>query len=1099
MNVLIVDDNATNRKLLRAQLEAEGLAVSEATDGVEALAALGRGQIEAVISDILMPNMDGFRLCLEIRKLPHLSALPFIIYTNTYDSPVDRQLAQSVGADGYVVKPGPVAMIMDALRDATRQGATRFGAKKITGDTVYVLKQYNESLVGKLEERNIELTMRNEALQQAERQLRLQSKALETAANAIIITDRSGTIQWANPAFTRLTGYAPEEVLGKTPRVLKSGRQDQAFYRGLWQTILSGQTWQGEFINRRKDGNLYHGEQTITPVRSEAGTITHFIGIMTDVTARKRVEEELRVTHEKLRQLLAHSPVVIYTLKIDGQNPVPVVVSDNIQRLLGVSVAESTRYQWWFDSLHPEDRDRVLAVVGEGMQGQGYSTEYRVRHKDGSYRWVEDNNRVIRDASGEPKEAVGVWTDITERKSAGEALRASEERFRQLAENINEVFWMTDPLKNQMLYISPAYEKIWGRTCDSLYQSPHDWLEAIHPEDRERVLRDAMTKQASGEYDETYRIRRPGGEVRWIRDRAFPIRDAAGEVYRVVGTAEDVTARKEAEQRLSAHHAVTQVLTEAATLADAAGKILPIICRNLQWDVGELWTVDPARRRLRCVEIWHPPSTEFNEFVAFSRAATFAAGEGPPGRVWESGRASWIADVTQESDLPGKALLMRIGLRSGIAFPIKLRNETFGVIDFFSAQIRPPDEELLAMFATVGSQIGQFIKRRRMEEQFRQSQKMEAFGQLAGGVAHDFNNILAVIMGYTSLLLENEDIEAGAKDEMRQVYAAGERAANLTRQLLTFSRKREMEAHPLDLNAVIANMIKMLGRIIGEDIKLQCNYASNLPTVQADEGMMEQVLMNLAVNARDAMAGGGQLIIDTRRAVIDAAAVQRNPQARAGEFVCVSVRDTGCGMTPEIQARIFEPFFTTKGVGKGTGLGLATVYGIVQQHQGWQEVESQVGAGTVFKVFLPASTRAEAAAERAVAETKARGGSETILLVEDELALRTLARLVLQRHGYRVLEAGTGAEALAVWEQHDGKVDLLLTDMVMPEGMTGRELAKQLQTQRPELKVIYTSGYSLDAEGTAFRLRQTQAFLQKPYNPQKMIKLVRETLDGGAA
>jgi len=387
-------------------------------------------------------------------------------------------------------------------------------------------------------------------------------------------------------------------------------------------------------------------------------------------------------------------------------------------------------------------------------------------------------------------------------------------------------------------------------------------------------------------------------------------------------------------------------------------------------------------------------------------------------------------------------------------------------------------------------------ERKKIEAQFLQSQKMEAFGQLAGGVAHDFNNILAVIMGYSTLLMEDEGVEEGIKEHLKQVYSAGERAANLTRQLLTFSRKKEMELSPLDLNEVIANITKMLGRIIGEDIKLQWNYGSNLPTVQADEGMMEQVLMNLAVNARDAMPKGGQLTIGTARVTADTAHVQNNPEARAGECICLSVQDTGCGMTQEVKARIFEPFFTTKGVGKGTGLGLATVFGIVKQHRGWVEVESEVGVGTTFKVFLPATPVAAAAAEKATAQTQIRAGTETILLVEDEVALRGLTKLVLQRFGYRILEAASGVEALSVWEEHGTQIDLLLTDMVMPDGLTGRELARQLLARKPDLKVIYVSGYSMDSDGTAFRGREAGAFLQKPYQSQKLAQAVRDCLDG---
>ncbi|HXT39796.1 MAG TPA: PAS domain S-box protein, partial [Candidatus Angelobacter sp.] len=851
-----------------------------------------------------------------------------------------------------------------------------------------------------------------------------------------------------------------------------------------------------EVIQHQRTANalrVLHGELDKRVQRRTAELVTANKALNAEIDERKRAEEGLRRSEGRSREMLENLELIAMTLDTSG---VVTFCNDYLLRLTGWKREEIIGADW-FETFIPETdtgtRQLFFATIEAGTIP--LHRENPIKTRTGELRQIVWNNTMLRDAGGNITGTASIGEDVTGRKQAEEGLRDSEEKFRQLAENIHEVFWITNPLKNQMLYISPAYERIWGRTCSSLYQSPQDWAEAIHPEDRERVLRAATTKQASGEYDENYRITRPDGAVRWIHDRAFPIRNTGGEVYRVVGTAEDITRRKQVEHRLAMHHAVTQVLSEAATLKEAAGKTLKVVGQQLGWDVGGFWAADRSTKRLGCVEIWHPPSTEFNEFVAFSRGASFAPGECLPGRVFESGRPAWLADVSQDDNLSRKPLAIRIGLRSAIAFPIRLRGETLGVIEFFSAHIQPPDDELLAMFGTIGTQIGEFVERKQLEGRFLQSQKMEAFGQLAGGVAHDFNNILAVIMGYTSLTMEQEGLNDEVKEEMKQVYSAGERAANLTRQLLTFSRKKEMEVNALDLNGVIGNLAKMLGRIIGENIKLQCNYVSNLPTVQADEGMIEQVLMNLAVNARDAMVGGGQLTIGTERVVMDAHCVLANPEARAGEFVCVSVRDTGCGMTPEIKARIFEPFFTTKDVGKGTGLGLATVYGIVKQHQGWLEVESQVGAGTTFKVFLPASVRLAAAAEQAAGEAKARGGNETILLVEDEPALRTLGRAVLQRHGYRVLEASSGVEALEVWERNHGRVDLLLTDMVMPEGMTGRELAKQLKERKPELKVIYTSGYSLDSTATSFRLREVKSFLQKPYHPQKLIKLVRETLD----
>ena len=384
---------------------------------------------------------------------------------------------------------------------------------------------------------------------------------------------------------------------------------------------------------------------------------------------------------------------------------------------------------------------------------------------------------------------------------------------------------------------------------------------------------------------------------------------------------------------------------------------------------------------------------------------------------------------------------------------------------------------------------------KRLEEQLRQSQKMEAIGQLAGGVAHDFNNILTVIHGHASLLTTGSGLTGSGAKSAQQISQAAERAASLTRQLLTFSRRQVMQPRRLDLNEVVSNMTKMLGRILGEDIALQVNYSSQPALTQADAGMMEQVLLNLAVNARDAMPKGGVLAIRIAALEVDARRVAEQPEARVGRFVCVTVTDTGCGIPPANLRRIFEPFFTTKEVGKGTGLGLATVYGIVKQHQGWIEVESEVGKGTTLRVFLPRSAETVAAAEVRPDEKPVRGGTETILVVEDEAPVRELVCHVLSGHGYRILQAESGVKALEVWQDSKEQIDLLLTDLVMPDRMNGRELAETLRAERPRLRVIFTSGYSAEVVGRDLVLRHELNYLQKPYHPKKLAVVVRDCLD----
>jgi two-component system cell cycle sensor histidine kinase/response regulator CckA len=385
--------------------------------------------------------------------------------------------------------------------------------------------------------------------------------------------------------------------------------------------------------------------------------------------------------------------------------------------------------------------------------------------------------------------------------------------------------------------------------------------------------------------------------------------------------------------------------------------------------------------------------------------------------------------------------------------------------------------------------------RKRLEDQLRQAQKLEAIGQLAGGVAHDFNNILAATLMKISLLSEEPSASDEIKAGLQELETEAQRAASLTRQLLMFSRRSVLKIERLDLNAILGDLLKMLRRLIGEHINLRFEAASALSAVEADAGMMEQVVMNLAVNARDAMPKGGQLAITTGSAQFDAVGLLEHPSRRPGCFVCLAVADLGCGMDERTLKRIFEPFFTTKEVGKGTGLGLATVSGIVAQHNGWVEVESEVGKGSTFRVYLPAVDKALVAATSKAAPERPRRGHETILLAEDEPAVRQVLGQCLRALGYRVFETSNGREALAEWEKHGPEIDLLFTDMVMPEGLTGWELGEQLRESRPGLKVIITSGYSAEMTSQGMPTEAGVVYLPKPYQASVLAATVRACLD----
>ncbi len=400
----------------------------------------------------------------------------------------------------------------------------------------------------------------------------------------------------------------------------------------------------------------------------------------------------------------------------------------------------------------------------------------------------------------------------------------------------------------------------------------------------------------------------------------------------------------------------------------------------------------------------------------------------------------------------------------------------------------------------VHAYVADITDRLNLEAQLRQSQKMESIGQLAAGVAHDFNNMLTVIQGHAGMLMSRRTLPPELKDSVQAVHFAAERAAGLTRQLLLFSRRSLLQPRLIDLREIVSDMSKMLKRLLGETITLEFSPPSEIALVYGDAGMLEQVLLNLSINARDAMQFGGKLIISLQPLTVDEPYVQTHPEARPGAFVLLRVTDTGCGMDPTTLNRIFEPFFTTKEVGKGTGLGLATVYGIVKLHEGWIEVTSEVGKGTTFSIYLPASKEVAQKSQKAeVLVAPVRGGNETILLVEDESSVLKMGRIILQDLGYQVLEAATGAEAMEVWQKSKGSVHLLLTDMVMPEEMSGIDLAQKLRTQHPELKILFTSGYSVGDLDTDFIRHGGGSFLQKPYTRFTLAKAVRESLDKPAS
>jgi signal transduction histidine kinase/ActR/RegA family two-component response regulator len=485
-------------------------------------------------------------------------------------------------------------------------------------------------------------------------------------------------------------------------------------------------------------------------------------------------------------------------------------------------------------------------------------------------------------------------------------------------------------------------------------------------------------------------------------------------------------------------------------------------------------------------------------------------GESLAGLVAATGRPLLLRDPAgHPSLLPDHAAAMRrLGYRGLLTVPARIGGRVVGVLSFLTRREEGFSTEDMAIATAFASHAAIALEnsrllhesRRAYEElaqaqgQLEQARKMDAIGRLAGGVAHDFNNLLTVILGRTDIILHQVRPEEPIRRGIELIQRTAGRAAELTKQLLAFSRKQVLEAVVLDLGAVTIDLKEMLARLIGEDIALVTNIAPGLGHVKADRGQIEQVVMNLAINARDAMPQGGHLIVETANVDLDEEYVRRHMGARPGPHVMLAVSDSGVGIAREHQRHIFEPFFTTKEQGKGTGLGLATVYGIVKQSGGYIEVDSEPGRGTIFRIYLPRVDAAAPAADRAGRPAAPDGGTETILLVEDEEGVRELARDILRTSGYTVIEARNGAEALLLGERHQGPIDLLLTDVVMPR-MSGRELAERMGPLRPDLSVLYMSGYTDDAVIRHGVLKSGTAFLQKPFTPRALVQRVRDTLD----
>ncbi len=894
-----------------------------------------------------------------------------------------------------------------------------------------------------------------EALRESEKKYRA---VVDISPDGIAIASK-GRHVFANQSLARIFGVSdPDKLLGKP--IMDYIHPD---YRKIVRERIESQTKRGvlapliEEKMMRADGTVIHTEVAAAPLEYQGEQAV--LAIIRDITERKQAEEVLRESQERFKIAAQSASDLIWDWDIPTGR---LQWFGAIDELLGYAPGKFPRtIEAWEKVIHPDDHDRVMAALDHHLKEQApYNEEYRVRLKDGAYRYWTDRGTVLRDSEGNPLKMVGACTDITERKQAGTALRESEERFRKLVETMKVGLASIDE-KGVLTYVNEYFSKMLGYTIDEMIG--RSTLDFYYDEESRKTQEEIFAKRRAGLRDPTpYEVtwRKKDGQKVYSILSPTPIFDANGRYTGSFAIHTDITERKRAEEALRESEERFRLAFENANtgvcLVDLEGNLTKVndkMCEIFGYTKEEL-------ERMTVNDIAHPEDMDKS-----------------PMFIQRTLRGETDRGTFEKRYLHKKGHVVTCQVSSSL-----VRNADGSPLCFIS-------------------HVHDITERKRAEEesevlreQFRQSQKMEAIGRLAGGIAHDFNNLLTIIKGYSQLSLIELKEDSPLRKNIEHIHGATDRAANLVRQLLAFSRRQILEMKVLDLNAILTNLDNMLRRVIGEDIELITVLAEDLGRVKTDPGWIEQAIMNLVVNSRDAMASGGKLTIETGNADLDEAYTCSHVGVEPGRYVMLSVSDTGVGITPEVMERLFEPFFSTKEKDKGTGLGLSTVYGIVKQSDGDIWVYSEPGKGATFKIYLPrVDEPLEERREKVLGDELLRG-SETILLVEDEENVRKLALRVLERQGYKVLSARDGNDALLICEQHKGRIHLILTDVVMP-GMSGHELAKRLKSLHPEIKVLYMSGYTDDTIVLHGVLVEGVNYIQKPFTVDALTKKIREVLE----
>ncbi len=915
-----------------------------------------------------------------------------------------------------------------------------------------------EELEKRIKEQEKEALMRKQAEDALRESEAMYRTLVENIPQKVFMKDTDSRYVSINEHLARDFGIRPADAIGKTDYDFSPRELADKYREDDKRIMKTGATEELEehYISQGKEVWV----QTVkTPVRDVNGKIVGIFGIFWDITERKQAQDELFNSRQMLRSVLDNIPQRVFW---KDRNSVFVGCNKPFALDAGYEDPGELVGKTSYETASAAMADRYTAddrgVMQSGRPKINYE-QMQIR-ADGSQAWLITSKVPMYDQDHHVIGVLGTYSDITERKKAEEALRESEERF--------STFFRTSPVgtsitrlsDGQFVDINDAFLRLFGYTREEVIgQDPLKLGMWANPEDR-AMLVEVMREQGSLKDFET-RFVTKFGEIRDVSVSSELI-EAAGEQY-ILGLTHDITKRKRTERALKASEGKYRELVQSANSIilrrDVSGKV-----------------------------------TFFNEFaqVFFGYSEEEILGNNVVGTFVpefdSTGRnlRAMIEDIGVNPDRYKNNVNENI-LRNGERVWVSWTNKpVFGE----NGRIR----EILCIGNDITERKRGEEERKKLEEQLFQAQKMESVGRLAGGVAHDFNNMLGVIIGRAEMALQQDVSNDKLKHNLEEILKAGLRSADLTKQLLAFARKQTASPKVLDLNGTISGMLNMLRRLIGEDIDLSWQPGLDLWNVKIDPSQVDQILANLAVNARDAISGVGAITIRAENVVIDDPNSAETPELIPGEYVLLSMSDTGAGMSQEVREKIFEPFFTTKEVGKGTGLGLSTVYGIVKQNDGFIYVQSKLGKGTTFRIYLQRFEPETAQVPAEHAAVKRPTGTETILLVEDDEAVLDLSKMMLEKLGYTVLAAHTHVHAVHLAKEHPGYIHLLVTDVVMPE-INGRELAEQLRVIRPNLKCLYMSGYTADAIAHRGILDEGLNFIQKPFGSDELATKVRQVLN----